>query len=124
MRNAQSAAESISSDAIASLFELIVDRVCWAGFACAVDVDEASDANTGEGVDVELLIVGAVGSADSQLGIIITRSDAGCADSLDEIVVRETGADIVDQSFVESTDWDGCHRNNGNDNLFSAFTLD
>lgn len=65
MRNAFSAAESISSDAIADLFDLIVDGVGWAGSACAVDIDEASDTNACQSVDIELLVVGAVRPTDS-----------------------------------------------------------
>ena len=123
MRNAHSAAEGISSDAVTGLFDLVVDGVCWAGSTFAVDVDKASNADAGESVDIELLIAGAVGSADSQLSIIVARSDAGSADSLDKVVVRETSADIIDHSFVESADWDGNNGINGNDDLFSALAL-
>ena len=123
MRNAHSAAEGISSDAVAGLFDLVIDGVCRAGSTFAVDVDKTSNADAGESVDIELLIAGAVGSADSQLSIIVARSDAGSADSLDKVVVRETSADIIDHSFVESTDWDGNNGISGNNDLFSALAL-
>ena len=71
-----------------------------------------------------MLVAGAVGSADGQLSVIVAGSNAGCADSLDEVVIGETGADVVDQSFVESTYGNIDNGRNRNDDLESALTLD
>jgi hypothetical protein len=57
------------------------------------------------------------------LSIVVARSNAGCADSPDEVMVRETGANIVDQSFVESAYRSIVYGRKRHDDLESALTL-
>ena len=67
----------------------------------SIDVIESSNADTGEGVEVKLLIGCAVGSADGILRIVIVRGSAVGADPLDDIEAGEAGADIVDQLLID-----------------------
>ena len=67
----------------------------------SIDVIESSNADTGEGVEVKLLVGCAVGSADGILRVVIVGGGAVCADSLDDVEAGEAGADIVDQLLID-----------------------
>lgn len=102
-----------------------IDRVSRADSAFSVNVVEASDANTLESIKIQLLISLANWSADGKLRIINIRGSTFSADSSNKVEVFKAGADISDESFVESTSRDYRSRGLWRWSIrFTTFTLE
>lgn len=99
--NAVSVVKSVALDAVTALALGVVGGVGLASSALSVDVEEARQADAGQGVDVQNLVGGASGPADGGLSVVVVGGHAVGADSLDEVEVGEALADVVDQLLVD-----------------------
>ncbi len=123
-RDTSSAVENISLDAVALSLIPVVDGKGGALSAFPLNVDEASVADAGVGVDIQDLVFVAGGSADGVLGVVVVGSHAVGAHSLDQVEIFQANAYSVDEFLVEEADDGFWLRGGGRGEGQSAFSVD